>query len=225
MAANLLEQVRAAVDPRADDSPETAFVGTLVSLEASEIYTADVEFSLDRFAHQYILARERGLPIPGLIIENTTVPVDLFEFPMLFDPDAYGYYYWDVLPYWIRSRGKYRTPSLELIPLSPETALTSLGTALREFLAVRFSARESNISQKPGLQFEVETTTPGLRVHYSPAYLVNFNTVFSSPTSPVKQWIQPGRYIFGAVGPNMPLQFDFISHYSIPYDTKARLFI
>lgn len=223
MTATLLEQVRVAVDPRS--GRETAFVGTVVSLEASEIYTADVEFSLDRFVHQYLFARGRGLPLPGIAVGDTIVPVDLFALPMLVDIHEYRYY-WDFFPYWIESGGIYRgTQPLELIPLSPNKALTSLESALHEFLAVRFSARESNISQKPGLQFEVKTTTSGLRVHYSPAYLVNFNTVFSSPSSPVKQWIQPGRYIFGAVGPNTPLQFDFISHYSVPYDTKARLFI
>ncbi|HEY0152393.1 MAG TPA: hypothetical protein VGB92_10365 [Longimicrobium sp.] len=224
MVEDLLEQVRSsqkAWDAATFDPP----TGTFVSLEASEIFTADVESALDRFALQYALFHELDLPFPGIMAGGMPVPVDVLSSPVWLEPlllYGWGAKAFDRILQYNRRPG---FPSSEFTPISPDVALETLSSRLREFLAIRFSARESNISQKPGLQFEVATTTPGLRVHYSPAYFINLNTVFSSPTSPVKQWIQPGRYIFGAVGRYTPLQFDFVSHYSIPFDTLATLAI
>jgi hypothetical protein len=44
---------------------------------------------------------------------------------------------------------------------------------------------------------------------------------FGSPTSPVRRWIQPGNYYFGAVGPGVPLQFDMTKHDVMQVDYAA----
>lgn len=51
-----------------------------------------------------------------------------------------------------------------------------------------------------GLQVQVSCLTPGLRIHVSPSYFINW-VYFGSPTTPVTSYILPGRYIFAGDGP------------------------
>jgi len=94
---------------------------------------------------------------------------------------------------------------------------------LADFLMTRFAARQSNISAQPGLPFQVTTHSAQLRVYYSPIYWLERTHVLNYPTSPVKGYVQPGRYYFGA-GPlgGMP-QFDFAASYNVPPDAQAHL--
>jgi hypothetical protein len=82
----------------------------------------------------------------------------------------------------------------------PRKALEFLRERLLIFLTNRFAARRSDVSTTPGLPFRVVTRTPGLRVHYSPAYFFNAWGIFGAPTPTVHGWIQPGRYRFGVMG-------------------------
>jgi hypothetical protein len=94
---------------------------------------------------------------------------------------------------------------------------------LSRFLYTRFEARESDISDKPGCLFTVTANTEGLRIHYSKAFIFDPHHVFGSPTNPVRRWLQPGDYYFGAIGPEQPLWFDLQSEYEVPEITHAHL--
>ena len=83
--------------------------------------------------------------------------------------------------------------------LDAETAEKYFSEGLERFLAVRFDARESNISARPGHLFTVRTDSPHLTIHISPAYAIDPNLGFGDQLSPeVTQYVQPGRWIFGA---------------------------
>ena len=53
------------------------------------------------------------------------------------------------------------------------------------------------------LQVQVSCSTPGLRIHVSPAYFINW-VFFGSPTTPVTGYVSPGRYVFAGDGPMLP---------------------
>jgi hypothetical protein len=96
-------------------------------------------------------------------------------------------------------------------------------TGLERFLGIRFNARRSNISSKPGHFFTVRTNTHGLTVVYGGANYLRARP-FQAPTSPVSQWIQPGGWIFGVAssGPN-PQWDPRLLQYNVPPDKMARL--
>jgi hypothetical protein len=54
-----------------------------------------------------------------------------------------------------------------------------------------------------GLQVQVSCITPGLRIHISSAYFINW-VYFGSPTTPVIGYTLPGRYIFSGDGAMLP---------------------
>jgi len=54
-----------------------------------------------------------------------------------------------------------------------------------------------------GFQVQVSCRTPGLRIHISPAYFINW-VFFGSPTTPVAGYVLPGRYVFAGDGPMLP---------------------
>lgn len=88
--------------------------------------------------------------------------------------------------------------------------------ALEDFLAVRFDARQSDISASPGHPFTVHTQSLGLTIHISPAYAINPYQSFGNKLStPVAQYVQPGRWIFGAP------QLDTTTMYDVPTQTAA----
>jgi hypothetical protein len=223
---SLLRQVRAAREQFSTPFPGSGFI----ALERTEVFLADVEQAFDRFTAHYLYSQFSGEPMYCVNTESGIIPVDL-NIPWI-DPGRFGFDWrrWTdfirgaaltlEVTFNMRGRRRYRVRETE-----PEETLEAIGTAAREFLAVRFSARRSDISEDPGLRFEVSTHSRGLRIHYSPAYFVNTHLVFGSPTTPVRRWIQPGRYVFGVVGRGLPLQFDLDSHYDVPPDTHAELFV
>ena len=114
---------------------------------------------------------------------------------------------------------------MRLTEAPPDSARGFFSSRLVPFLRARFGNADSwspNLS--PGLLFEVYTEQPGLRVHCSPAYFFTDRRVFGSPTSPAQNWIQPGRYMFGAVGDDVPLSSD-PAEYDIPPAQEARLIL
>jgi hypothetical protein len=242
LSEDLVHQVEAASDrpratyPQGTPSPSDESVSS-ISLPPSDIFTADVEMAFERFAEQYRTLRTVGQSFFGLEGRSGRIPFDVDVPQALFAGGGRGRlgtarprpWSGPIYEQW-RRRVTITLSSIadrygRVISISPSEALDLVGSGVREFLAVRFSARQSNISQAPGLRFEVSTQTSGLRIHFSPAYFLNTRTVFGSPSTPVRQWIQPGRYVFGAVGPSTPLQFDLDSHYDIPPQDQAHLYL
>lgn len=73
-----------------------------------------------------------------------------------------------------------------------------------------------------GLQVQVSCLTPGLRVHISPAYFINW-VYFGSPTSPVTSYVLPGRYVFSGDGPMLPKRKRDNGVFNIPPDYHPSL--
>ena len=51
-----------------------------------------------------------------------------------------------------------------------------------------------------GLRVKVSCVTPGMRIHIAPAYFINW-AVFGSPSTPVVNFVIPGRYVFAGDAP------------------------
>lgn len=73
------------------------------------------------------------------------------------------------------------------------------------------------ISENGGLKVRVSCRTPGLRLHVSPAYFINW-IYFGSPSSPVESYVLPGRYVFAGDGPMLPRRRKDPTVFSIPAD-------
>jgi len=112
---------------------------------------------------------------------------------------------------------------LDVVFIDRARALWYFREGMFSFLYERFEARDRSESDRPGRLFEVTTNTEGLRVHYSPAFILERDRVFGEPTNPVSSWIQPGCYYFGAMGPNVDLWFDMDAKYEIPRTGRAHL--
>jgi hypothetical protein len=194
------------------------------SSQSLEIYAADVEAAVDRFDSQTKFCNEAKVGFPCISL-STPMPVDWSNLFAFFGQDI-----------WLKSQARQNYAwfdqggsSLSLLNnlggikhVSSADAVSYFRERLVAFLTVRFSARQSNISTNPGLKFRVMTQGIGLRVHWSPAYFFNPHNVFGSPTSPVDAWIQPGKYIFGAVSPTFSLKFD-VAEFDVPPLTEATL--
>jgi hypothetical protein len=97
--------------------------------------------------------------------------------------------------------------------------LAVLEQGIRDFLRSRED--RSGLSR---LGFTVETSSLGLRVHYSPTYLFKQWDVFGNTlTTPVHGRILPGSYVFGVMGSGMrePRFSDAIFH--VPPQNHAHL--
>ncbi len=115
-------------------------------------------------------------------------------------------------------------PKFEVFDVDPLRAVGFSRQRFADFLISRFSARRPYLSRSPGIRFKVVSQCPGERVHYSPAYFQKVSTVFGSPTTPVKAWIQPGRYTFSVVGSSGQMRFD-PGHYSVPPSKVAHVIV
>jgi hypothetical protein len=93
---------------------------------------------------------------------------------------------------------------------------------LFDFLNTRFGERTAS---RPGCEFEVTTDTDGLTVYYSPVFILEDDLVFGEPTNPVREWLHPGNYYFGADGPCVTRRFDTSRKYEVPRLGKAHLHI
>jgi hypothetical protein len=112
-------------------------------LEASEIFTADVESALERLAHQCALARYVGGGVPSIRLGEYVVPVDIGVPPGFWrrprGPGREGYLYY---------RFFVNEPRITLGEgvgvSSVEEALKMARAAAQEFLAVRDSPTSPN---------------------------------------------------------------------------------
>lgn len=191
--------------------------------EPLDIPIADIVMTVERFTQQYWLLNEIGAPFWCLTAgKDTPIPLDLG---------------WTVSPrastqsrdLWRRLADSTVRELSGLVARSslgefdPVEARLFLGARLQSFLNTRFSARESDISKRPGIEVRVDTRSRGLRVHVSPAYFFNSTTVFGTPTTPVIGWLQPGRYVFGASKPGKPADFDRYGEYNVPGTPRVAL--
>lgn len=188
-----------------------------------DIFVADVEADIDRLNLQLSYCYDHRLSYPCLDDFNSgPVPLDMtFVVEMfLWSFDSFSYH--SALELLRRNASFFDNWQLRYSEYSADEVVGFLNTRLFDFLTTRFSARQSNISTRPGLPFRVITQRHGLRVHYSPSYAMKPSRVFGSPTSPVDSWIQPGKWKFGAVGPNFKLRFD-PADFDVPPLTEAHL--
>jgi hypothetical protein len=98
-------------------------------------------------------------------------------------------------------------------------ARRSFAALLTEFLKTRVEATRrrsrggvwplQGTLTVPGLEVTVHTEQSGLRIYYAPLYFPATRLVFGNTLStPVRGYLAPGIYIFGADGRNHPLSFE-----------------
>jgi hypothetical protein len=191
-----------------------------------DVYTADVVNLTERFSRSLILTNAMFAgEFPVVIGPEGPIPIDMssvlgrgpFDVRRLeFELDTRSF---------IDFPWAHRAPfsRMRLENLAVDEALSVFQRHLFGFLYTRFEARESDISEKPGRLFTVTTDTEGLRVHYSTAFIFEPDHVFGEPTNPVRGWLQPGNYHFGAMGSGVELWFDMKGKYDVPRQDKAHL--
>lgn len=199
----------------------------------SSFFLADVESDAQVFSHQLAMAVDEGDGFPCIASPNSPpIPIDVLDFFR-----GATYLYRGRLPFppyppfnFMLKEFRYLLkdfvagPKFEIFQVDPFRTVAFFRAHLSDFLASRFSARGPYISKSPGIRFTVATQCPGERVHYSPAYFQKVSTVFGSPTTPVKAWIQPGRYTFSVVGVNGQMRFD-PGQYAVPPSKSAHLIV
>lgn len=187
----------------------------------AEIVTADAASSAERFAQTLSVARfALDDQVPAIETEEGPVPIDLTA---VFDAASLSR---SVLQQSVRhllSTSLFR--GLGVVAVRSDQAIESFRGGLVAFLFNRFEARENDDSERPGRIFQVTADTEGLRIHYSPAFIFERDRIFGAPTNPVRSWIHPGNYYFGAAGPTVPLWFDMAAKYEIPRVSKAHLHV
>lgn len=189
---------------------------------------ADVAHDVERFGAQVRYADREQLPLPCLIRPGGAplpINVDSILFPLGSPADRVNALQ--------AMHGVLIRPGLERVELLPPArSREAFLRRLRTFLYRRIGGFRDGPAAMPvppegtypGLFFEVRTRTPGLRVYYHPSYWHDTNTVFGQPSSPVRGFIKPGRYVFGAMGHGSPLRFE-PDEYEIPPLTSAQLFL
>ena len=209
----------------------TALVGR-GSAETVELYRAgtitDVAVDAERFARQYRYLRDNELPMVVIYGgDGVVLPVNLYAaiFPaegVETDPRAVSTILRRVA--FQRDRGLRRRELRDLV--SPSEARQGFIARMGRFLSVRLSGQVRWPAEPPsaGLDFEVHTSSPDLRVHYHPAYWRDEALVFGAPNTPVRGCLRPGRYCFGASGQALPLTFED-AEYDVPAITSAKLYL
>lgn len=210
----------------------TALVGRR-SAEATELYRAgiitDVAVDAERFARQYRYLTDNSLPMVVIYADGDAVlPVNLHSaiFPaegVENDPQTV----FTTLRRVAFRRRQSRRESLENRDfVDPDEARRGFITRMGRFLSVRLSREGRRPAEHPsfGLDFEVHTNSPDLRVHYHPAYWRDEALVFGAPSTPVRGCLRPGRYCFGASGQFLPLTFED-AEYDVPSATSAKLYL
>ena len=192
----------------------------------TDIYTADVISRTERFSRTIALANVMlDGRVPVVNGPEGPIPIDLSTVL------ARGPFDVQLVPFGSESRRLISFPWNERAPfdkmdvdvLDAGDAVLVFQRHLFGFLYTRFEARESDISERPGRLFTVTTDTEGLRVHYSTAFIFEPDNVFGEPTNPVRGWLQPGNYHFGAMGSGVALWFDMKGKYDVPRQDKAHL--
>jgi hypothetical protein len=192
------------------------------------IFQADVEADVERFSLQVKFCLDNERLFPCLVMASgDPLPID-FTFGAGFytspGPQWNLICHYDTHRIFLDIQGQcFEGPTVYSRAFPPEETKGFFKSRLQRFLASRFKSTEEAESDRPGLPLRVVTRKSGLRVHYSPAYFFNPALVFGSPTSPVSGFIQPGRYIFGVVGGDLPKPTFISAEYDIPPTEEVHL--
>ncbi|MGK3201494.1 hypothetical protein [Amycolatopsis sp. MEPSY49] len=209
----------------------TALVGR-GSVETRRLYRTgvitDVAVDAERFARQYRYLEENNLPMVAIFAgDGVALPVNLHA--ALFPADGVESDPRTVFTLLRRvagrdRRGRRRREFRDLV--DPGEARRGFVARMGRFLSVRLSGEGRRSAESPsfGLDFEVHTNSPDLRVHYHPAYWRDEALVFGAPSTPVRGCLRPGRYCFGATGQFLPLTFED-AEYDVPAATSAKLYL
>jgi hypothetical protein len=203
---------------------------------------ADVVENVAQMAAQFALFSrlEMGTPCVPLN-DGSEVPISIwgiFGLPRHYPHVLFGREY--VLEA-LRSYGQYdQHLTLTDVGEATENARGNVGTFLSyrfagmklwNALIRRFGDLGSGAPQMPlprgvgaggGLQVEVFCSTPGLRIHVSPAIFIDW-VFFGSPTFPATSYVLPGRYIFAGDGPMLPKWTRDDGVFKIPPTYQPRL--
>jgi hypothetical protein len=172
------------------------------------IFVADIAADLDRLG-QFMRMYWKFDDFPCLVDEYGPLPIDLSTFGPIFSFMKMS----SATPLFAFSEA---FTDLKFEGVAVGKIKQILYKRVTQFLTVRYSidedespmrrfaslgAAHSGFGNGPTgyLSFQVQTRLNGLRVHYSPSYLIDWSNVFGSPTTPVDGWIRPGRYKFGAM--------------------------
>lgn len=177
----------------------------VMELQTGGLALADVQASIGRYRYQEVLLEELQAGIPCIIL-NDDFPLPALILPLHLPVTTATIRYAEAaLDDPAGAVGEQSQP----VELRPQTeARGFLRRRLAAFLERRVVAQHNDGSGNgspsspgsPGLAFRVATKASGLRVHYSPAFFQDSLLFGNALTTPVDGWLQPGRYIFGAVG-------------------------
>jgi hypothetical protein len=192
------------------------------------IFLADVESDVNRFGVQLRFCIEHQLSFPCCKIGNADpIPLD-----WTFGADipesrrhALLHCFSGTPPFADLNKKEsfFDQSKAEIATEEPAKVKGYFKNRLTHFLTSRFKFAKANASPSSGLSFTVLTASLGLRVHYSPAYFLNPNLVFGSPTTPVSRILQPGRYVFGVAGVGFASPKFSDAEFDVPPETQAHL--
>lgn len=192
----------------------------------------DVAVHLRRLGSELATARERELPIACVDYKNGEIaPISMMRLGrdrFLWERIGGAIFQerYRLAPQRVAARDWKRVVEIlvreeeNVVSLPYRETLKGFERSLAHFLAFRFEWRRlidsyrwagdggegggspplSMVGAK--LAMEVSCNTPGLRVHVSPAYFIDWR-VFGSPTTPVNGHVNPGRHVFAGDGPDM----------------------
>ncbi|WP_213290450.1 hypothetical protein [Bradyrhizobium sp. sGM-13] len=135
----------------------------------------------------------------------------------------------DIVGFAREAPGAFAKTEMLLTTMPVPQARRSFAALLVDFLRVRVDAAmglrvlsggenlRCGVPEVPGLDVTVHNLQTGLRIIAAKAYFPDVRRVFgNSLSTPVSGYLPPGKYIFGADGPNRPLVLDDTVPYEIP---------
>jgi hypothetical protein len=196
--------------------------------EAVGVPIKDVVANVEQLAHEFALARQRNIQVLCLkLTDGEIAPISmaaLLGFPFLATSFALGFLeLWGLYEMFLYpslstflQAVTYQASHVEerLEATDVDKAEEGVWRGLKEFLSYRFAGMKKwyewihgigtpTVGPGGSLQVQVSCRTPGLRIHVSPAYFINW-VFFGSPTTPVTSYVLPGRYVFAGDGPMLP---------------------
>jgi hypothetical protein len=143
---------------------------------------------------------------------------------------------WDLVNLARRAEEEARRVQMPFTKMPVPQARGSFAALLADFLKVRLEAVRGLIplpggekalagtAEVPGLEVIVHTRRPNLRIYQAPVYFPATRTVFgNSLSTPVRGFLPPGLYIFGADGENFPFLWEDEARRQIPPNTTIHL--
>jgi hypothetical protein len=178
---------------------------------SEETLLADITYEVDGLKSFMAWSKYFHVPVPCISSGEYTIPI--ISLPLI---DFRGYPPIDMPPpFWpdyrlmLEERISWGRDSFKW--LSPNDIPDMVFSPLKNFAQVRFEWIKNNPefhdlgaaalhqAGNPYIPVTVNTNSAGLRIHYSKSFVINFNNVLGSPTSPVKGWLLPGVHKFAGM--------------------------